>query len=272
VLTTNGDLRLLDFGVARARFAARESSTGQLVLGTLNYMAPDYIITGAVHPALDVYSLALTLWEISTGEVYGQPKVREDSHLTRLEQNMGRLGPGHAQLAPVLRRMLSWEPSARPEAGEVAVALGALLPKMTGESLQDFAETTVPPILADRPVTEDTEGFIGRVFQIGPPPGAPHEVTTQKAGPISAPADVPTARQAKPPRANESGATTDIGTPKTLTRHLSGSNSVTMQTPSAPGAAHPPPRSSRSAILGGVLIGGFAGLIALAVLATLLFG
>jgi serine/threonine protein kinase len=242
------------------------------VLGTLNYMAPDYIITGAVHPALDVYGLALTLWEISTGDVYGQPKVREDSHLKRLDQNISRLDKGHAQLAPVLRRMLSWDPAARPDAGEIAVTLGALLPKMTGQSLQDFAKTAVPPIIADRPVTEDTEGLIGRRFRIGPPPGAPQDAPTEKAGPISAPANVPTARQAKPPRANESGATTDIETPKTLTRHLTVSNSVTMSASSAPGAASPPPRSSRSAILGGVLIGGFAGLIALAVLATLLFG
>ncbi|MDP6934993.1 MAG: serine/threonine-protein kinase, partial [Myxococcota bacterium] len=41
MLTRNGGVRLLDFGVARAKFDARESSTGQLVLGTLNYMAPE---------------------------------------------------------------------------------------------------------------------------------------------------------------------------------------------------------------------------------------
>ncbi|MFN7143000.1 MAG: serine/threonine-protein kinase, partial [Myxococcota bacterium] len=41
MVTSRGGVKLLDFGVARARFEARESYTGQFVLGTLNYMAPE---------------------------------------------------------------------------------------------------------------------------------------------------------------------------------------------------------------------------------------
>ena len=39
-------------------------------------MAPEYVVTGEVSPAADVYGLALTLYEMATGTVYGQPKVR----------------------------------------------------------------------------------------------------------------------------------------------------------------------------------------------------
>jgi serine/threonine protein kinase len=55
MVTVRGSVKLLDFGVARAHFEARESFTGQLVLGTLNYMAPEYIVghhlRAAAHPS-----------------------------------------------------------------------------------------------------------------------------------------------------------------------------------------------------------------------------
>lgn len=78
MVTRSGGVRLLDFGVAKARFEARESYTGQLVLGTLNYMAPEYIVSNQLSPAADIYGLGLSVYEAATGKVYGQPKVRAD--------------------------------------------------------------------------------------------------------------------------------------------------------------------------------------------------
>ena len=66
MIATDGSVRLLDFGVARACFDARESSTGQLMLGTLNYMAPEYVVTGEVTVAADIYGLGLSLLQAAT--------------------------------------------------------------------------------------------------------------------------------------------------------------------------------------------------------------
>ena len=270
MLTASGDLRLLDFGVARARFAARESTTGQLVLGTLNYMAPDYIISGEVHPALDVYGLALTLWELCTGEVFGQPKVRCDSHDRRLEEKLSMLVGAHGPLLPLLKQMLSWSPEDRPGAGAVALGMGELARAIDGPDLLSLARAAVPPILSDRPQTEDTEQLIGRHFRIGPPPGVSPEAVTERAQPLTEGLSDPSVQHTA--RGPLSDNETDISTPEILTRHLQASNSVTLNRTAESHGLSTPPRSSHGAILGGVLIGGLFGLLAVAGLAKLLFG
>ncbi|MDX9720954.1 MAG: protein kinase [Myxococcota bacterium] len=65
-------LRILDFGVARAEATdvARLTDTGQL-LGTPRYLAPEYIRSQLVTPAIDVYQMALIMAEA----ISGQPAV-----------------------------------------------------------------------------------------------------------------------------------------------------------------------------------------------------
>ena len=82
-----------------------------MVLGTLNYMAPDYIITGEVTPALDVYGVGLTIFELVTGQLFGQPKLREDKHNQRLKEQLQRSSL-NADLANLLAGMLHWDPAA----------------------------------------------------------------------------------------------------------------------------------------------------------------
>ncbi len=69
-------LRILDFGVARidADQVARMTDTGQL-LGTPRYLAPEYIRSQIVTPAIDVYQMALIMAEAMTGKavVEGNP-------------------------------------------------------------------------------------------------------------------------------------------------------------------------------------------------------
>ena len=86
MLTKNGGIKICDFGVARARFQGQESITldPDLLLGTLNYMAPEYIRTGEISPAADIYGLGLTLLEIATGEKFGRPKLRRKEYEKRL--------------------------------------------------------------------------------------------------------------------------------------------------------------------------------------------
>jgi serine/threonine protein kinase len=277
MMTSSGHLRLLDFGVAQARFAARESTTGQLVLGTLNYMAPDYIVTGEVKPALDVYGLALTLWELAIGEVYGQPKMRQDSHEKRLQSRMGELQANHAPLIPELQQMMSWRPEDRPTTREVARRLQALMPTIGGTTLAEVAATIIPTILADQPVTEDAERLLGRQFRIELPPSPqdqdPDLPTEKNLPPAPQPAaDSASSTGIADASALESEEATDIAPPEVLTRHLCDSNSVTIGTAHSPRVASPPRRSSSKAILGGVVIGGLVGLLAVAGLAILLFG
>jgi serine/threonine-protein kinase len=167
MVTDRGNVKLLDFGVARARFESRESYTGQFVLGTLNYMAPEYIVTGNVSPAADIYGLALTLWEAACGDVFGQPKLRQDLHEARVEERLQVISGTHAELVPVLRQMLSWDPQKRPDGASVERAFIAATDMLRGTGLRSWAGDAVPKALAkERAQAKDECGLLGRAFQL----------------------------------------------------------------------------------------------------------
>jgi len=166
MVTSRGGVKLLDFGVARARFEARESFTGQFVLGTLNYMAPEYIVTGDVSPAADVYGLALVLWEAAIGEVFGQPRLKPDQHVSRQEAQLARVTGEYAPMVPLLRRMLTWDPKLRPGTMEVEQELVALSDSTRGSGLRAWCGTVVPDLLAKRAKGVDEGGLVGRQVQL----------------------------------------------------------------------------------------------------------
>jgi serine/threonine-protein kinase len=63
----DGVARLLDFGVARADGGVH-ASTGGALKGTVAYMAPERLVSGAVHRVGDVYAAGVVLWEAITGQ------------------------------------------------------------------------------------------------------------------------------------------------------------------------------------------------------------
>lgn len=170
MVTRSGAVKLLDFGVARAKFERRESQTGHLVLGTLNYMAPEYIVSNEVSPALDVYGLGLSLWEIAAGRGFGQPKIRQNSHDKRLNARISELKASHTELVPVLERMLQWDASTRPSAQQAERMLMSAADQMRGSSLRSWATQVIPQILTARKETDDNAGLLGRRISLS---GAP---------------------------------------------------------------------------------------------------
>ena len=201
MLSDRGSVKLLDFGIAQARFAARESRTGQFVLGTLNYMAPEYIITGEVSPAADVYGLALTLWEAAIGEVFGQPKLKQEAHARRVEERLMRLAATHAELTPILRPMLSWDPKGRPAAIEVERQLVGAADRFAGTGVRSWAALHVPPALRQvRSAARDAVGLAGQTITIAdespqsmlaPPGREPPPPPPAGPGPAASPPPAP---------------------------------------------------------------------------------
>jgi eukaryotic-like serine/threonine-protein kinase len=68
LLALNGDVKLADFGMARARDRIAEHTAPGFVKGTLSYIAPEIIFGKPPAPASDLFSLAVTLWESLAGK------------------------------------------------------------------------------------------------------------------------------------------------------------------------------------------------------------
>jgi serine/threonine-protein kinase len=64
-LTSAGEVKLLDFGIARLAAAVRTRSG--TVRGKVWYMAPEQIVGLATGPATDLFALGLVLWEMLVG-------------------------------------------------------------------------------------------------------------------------------------------------------------------------------------------------------------
>jgi len=68
MITRDGVVKLLDFGIAVTAQASELTQTGYL-LGSLNYMSPEQVSGGKATARSDIYSVGVTLYELLTGSL-----------------------------------------------------------------------------------------------------------------------------------------------------------------------------------------------------------
>ncbi len=68
LVTGLGDVKVTDFGIARAAASSTMTRTGH-ILGTAHYISPEQAMGEPVGPASDLYSLGIVLYEMLTGEL-----------------------------------------------------------------------------------------------------------------------------------------------------------------------------------------------------------
>ena len=124
MLSTEGDIKILDFGIARATFAS--ALERRRLRGKPRYMAPEQTRGEAPTAASDVFALGIIAWELFTGGALyrgNDLKVVLEAVRRTVPPRIDRLNPRvPAEIADAVATALSHAPEARGTAADLANA------------------------------------------------------------------------------------------------------------------------------------------------------
>ncbi len=130
VLRSDGYVKLVDFGQARAAPGSLESTfvtAPGMVAGTLAYMSPEQLRAEQVSSASDIFSLGIVLYEFASGRhpfAAGSAPEISTAILTENPPTPRELNPEIAPpLNALIQQMLQKDPRLRPTAAEVCATL-----------------------------------------------------------------------------------------------------------------------------------------------------
>ena len=159
LLSRSGEVKLADFGIAKASVGRFAVTQRDVLKGKLNYMAPEQA-RGEACTASDVFALGATLYEMLLGRCL-RPQVTLDD--VRRWAAPGELSHrGAADLGPALdlvRRCVDSDPARRPSAEALRKALLGCLRRMEvgladdtdpHERLRHFLRQVCPPVKEDQ--------------------------------------------------------------------------------------------------------------------------
>jgi len=209
LISRDGDIKLCDFGIAKAVTQAGQTQIGALK-GKLQYMSPEQAWGRPVDARSDIFSLGTLLFEMLTGERL----FAGDSEISVLEavregkvKSPREIDPSiSAEIDAITRRALAHDPADRfQSAGEMEQRLGAVLyeqkPTPSHTDLAAYVRK-----LEEAPIPEEAPALATAVPSPPAPPAPvpviPAAAPVSPAPPVSIPASIPAAAVASPPVAS----------------------------------------------------------------------
>jgi predicted ATPase/serine/threonine protein kinase/Tfp pilus assembly protein PilF len=197
MVTVHGELKILDFGVAKLAQGASVVSAADLRVGTLGYMAPEQVRGDRADARSDLFSLGAVLYEMVTGvrpfdrtgaspaDVLAAILDREPPPPSRLRPELPR------QLDELALRMLAKDPAQRPPSGAaVATELEAL--RRAVRRWEAWQRSAATPAVAEagaaRPGASSSAAAppfdSGSTLASWPPPGLPPTTAELRISPL----------------------------------------------------------------------------------------
>jgi len=142
-ISPDGEVKVLDFGIARADFDSREASTRQGMFGSVGYIAPERFAHEDCAGS-DVFSLGVVLIEALTAQRFGPtgisvPRIRE-----RVDQMLASVRrPMPADVVQLVLQMLEFDAEDRPMAREVEARCWELARTRASCRLRNWASAAV---------------------------------------------------------------------------------------------------------------------------------
>jgi serine/threonine-protein kinase len=178
LVSTDGRLKVTDFGIARALSTMTPGEQADVVWGSPLYFAPEQARGEALSPASDVYSIGVVMYELLCGTppfTASTPDELARLHISARPIPIREYIPEiPATLEEIIMKVLSKEPSARyrtaDQLGRVLLKFGALpdaVPAPVAKSL--------PKSVTERPQPPRVEPALRQVAQ--PEPPAPQRIS-----------------------------------------------------------------------------------------------
>ncbi len=150
LVSYGGDLKLIDFGIAKSEMTSVHTATGT-IKGKFVYMSPEQSAADPIDSRSDIFSLGIVLYEMTTLE---NPFVRQNVVLS---------------LEAIQRQEVPPPSAKRPDAGPLDALLMKALAKRPEDRFQTAHELRdeLRNLLRDqqvRPAEEDLDAFLHRLF------------------------------------------------------------------------------------------------------------
>ena len=162
----HGQVKLLDFGIAKASNVDRESETARnSVVGSFMYMAPERFDNRGDTPSSDVFSLGCILYEALAGErLYANKSAKnlyllamsDENHRAHVDEHVAALPDVGPEVLALLKQMLAYDDANRP----TVESLGPRLEDLAegGQSVRRWAKERAWP--ADEQVDGELAGRV----------------------------------------------------------------------------------------------------------------
>lgn len=189
LLTADGRVKVVDFGLARAIEASGQTRTGMMI-GTIGYMSPEQVTTGAADARSDVYSTGIMLFELVTG----QPPYDGQTPMSVAYRHVHDTVPAPSSLVPevppqvdaLVAQATAREPGDRPADATAmlvaAVETHRLLPRLTDPAA---SRTQHSQPYRQQPPSSPSQASPSQASPSQPYPSQPHSAPQYPSQPHS---------------------------------------------------------------------------------------
>ncbi len=170
VVTRQGEVKVTDFGLAKALQEDLSITATGVFVGTPDYLAPEQAMGEEVDARADVYALGCSLFHMCSGYPPFRKGGADDHYTAVVRRHLKAERPQlkyeienfDEELSDLCRRMMSRRPDVRPTFDELVAQLGPIVERLGGRVPPRHIEvrriTPVPPALrttrSDGPVEE----------------------------------------------------------------------------------------------------------------------